>query len=318
MNNNTEVLLRQIWNILQNTSSGGSTANVDITGNSVGLATGSDISTLQTSLNSSLNSLLIQLNTINGNTDLIETLQTNTNNLLTLTNSYVDGVEGLLSALGSNTDNLETLLTALGLNTDDLETLLGIGNTLQTTANTSLNNIDFKLANVVSSLSNILTKLSDNTQTTRITDGTDTLAINPDGSINIQGSVTVPNNLVRESFPTSIEQNTSNIESNTQTIINNFNVNGFYINERDKATRCVGRKVTNSPSIGDVTYYIGHENNDFPINGSHNLQSNTYAISKIVLFADGGFEYFWSNGQRQSYNLIFDDGSQNYLTYTYS
>lgn len=340
MNNNTEVLLRQIWNVLQNTSSGGSTANVDITGNSVGLATGSDISTLQTSLNSSLNSLLIQLNAINGNTDLIETLQTNTNNLLTLTNSYVDGVEGLLTTLGSNTDNLETLLTALGLNTDNLETLLGIGNTLQTTANTSLNNIDIdtsnidlKLANVLTSLSNILTKLSDNTQTTRITDGTDTLAINPDGSINTTSTNTILtkeqelNFGAEESIYAYTIYRTRNINGNiisTSAIINDEPrtmpiEQKFALQQVFKSGVVDTRKVIDNPNVGDTTYYIAYNRN--AINravGNVNLADPLHSIERIITDVNGNTSRRWANNQKYKMDLIFDDGSQNYLTYTYS
>lgn len=176
---------------------------------------------------------------------------------------------------------------------------------------TEVNIIDLEntLSNLLSTIRN---QQTDNNQRTRITDGTDTLAINADGSIN----TSVPANLVRESFPNSIEQKTSNIVSNTQLIIDNFNTNGFYTNEREKSTLCIGVKVINSPNIGDTTYYLGYENNDYPL-GSHQLQTATFAIKKVILFADGGFEYFWSNGLRNNYNLIFDDGSQNYLTYTY-
>lgn len=170
---------------------------------------------------------------------------------------------------------------------------------------TEVNIIDLEttLSNLLSTIRN---QQTDNNQRTRITDGTDTLAINADGSIN----TSVPANLVRESSPTIIE-------NKIQTIIDNFNANGFYINEKEKSILCVGRKVTDSPSIGDNTYYLGYENNNYPI-GSHLLENNAFAIKKIILFADGGFEYFWSNGVRNNHNLIFDDGSQNYLTYTYA
>jgi len=72
--------------------------------------------------------MLSQLSAINGNTNLIETLQSNTNSLLTSISGYTDQLEGyvdsmesLLTLLGSNTDNIETLLTSLGLNTDGIE-----------------------------------------------------------------------------------------------------------------------------------------------------------------------------------------------------
>ena len=153
-------LLNIIIELLRNSSGGSS--SIDITGNSAGIATGANITTLQNTLNTTLGNLLTQLSAINGNTDLIETLQTNTNNLLTLTNSYVDGVEGLLTALGNNTDNLETLLTTLGLNTDQIESLITAGNALLVT---------------------IRNQQTDGTQITKITDGTDNLAIRTGGQI---------------------------------------------------------------------------------------------------------------------------------------
>lgn len=55
--------------------------------------------------------------------------------LITLTNTYVDGVEALLSSLDTDTSSIETLLTQISGYVDGLETLI-------TASNVSLDNID--------------------------------------------------------------------------------------------------------------------------------------------------------------------------------
>lgn len=202
-------LLNIIIELLRNSSGG--TSSVDITGNSAGIATGANITTLQNTLNTTLGNLLTQLSAINGNTDLIETLQTNTNNLLTLTNSYVDGVEGLLTALGNNTDNLETLLTALGLNTDDLENLI-------TTSNSILGVIATLNTDMLNNLTQIKDTQKDGTQITKIRDTAgQELNINADGSLN----VLVPANLVRESSPLFIQNDINQTRGLVQEVVSN-------------------------------------------------------------------------------------------------
>lgn len=71
-----------------------------------------------------LASVLTQLQAINGNTDLVETLQDSTNTSLTTLKGYVDSVESLLETLGGNTDQVEALLNTLGVQTDRVEPLL--------------------------------------------------------------------------------------------------------------------------------------------------------------------------------------------------
>ena len=71
-----------------------------------------------------LNQVKSVLDLINGNTDQVESLQTNTNNLITTLNSYNDWVEGLLTNLFDNTDNVETLLSNIQGYTDQIEPLL--------------------------------------------------------------------------------------------------------------------------------------------------------------------------------------------------
>lgn len=64
------------------------------------------------------------LDTIAGNTDTVEALQTAANATLTNLAAYNDSVEALLTALGGNTDGLEALLNTLGVQTDQVEPLL--------------------------------------------------------------------------------------------------------------------------------------------------------------------------------------------------
>jgi hypothetical protein len=80
-----------------------------------------------------LEELRLQLVTLLGNTDTVETLQQNSINLLTLTNQYVDGLEALVTTLGTNTDGLETLLSTITGHVDALEPLLTDLKTLATT-----------------------------------------------------------------------------------------------------------------------------------------------------------------------------------------
>jgi hypothetical protein len=76
--------------------------------------------------------LRLQLVTLLGNTDTVETLQQNSINLLTLTNQYVDGLEALITSLGTNTDGLEGLLSTITGHVDVLEPLLTDLKTLAT------------------------------------------------------------------------------------------------------------------------------------------------------------------------------------------
>jgi hypothetical protein len=71
-----------------------------------------------------LEAILLQLQQINGNSDLVETLQTTGNNTLALVASYTDGLESLLNNLNSSTDGLEAMMANLGINTDGIEALL--------------------------------------------------------------------------------------------------------------------------------------------------------------------------------------------------
>ena len=73
---------------------------------------------------SKIEELRLQLVTLLGNTDQIETLQQNGINLLTLTNQYTDNVEALLTTLGGNTDTLEALIGTMTGHVDALEPLL--------------------------------------------------------------------------------------------------------------------------------------------------------------------------------------------------
>jgi|GEM_PF-4650731 len=84
----------------------------------------SPVATADAAATAKIEELRLQLVTLLGNTDNVETLQTNAINLLTLTNQYNDGIEGLLTTLGSNTDGLETLISTMTGHVDALEPLL--------------------------------------------------------------------------------------------------------------------------------------------------------------------------------------------------
>lgn len=71
-----------------------------------------------------LEELRVQLTTLLGDTSNIETLQNNTNNLITLTNQYVDNLETLVGSLNTNTDEIEPLLSAIQGYVNSLEPLL--------------------------------------------------------------------------------------------------------------------------------------------------------------------------------------------------
>jgi hypothetical protein len=71
-----------------------------------------------------LQGILAQLNQINGNTDLVESLQTAGNAALASVASYVDGLEVLIAGLQTSSSSLESLMTNLGINTDGIEALL--------------------------------------------------------------------------------------------------------------------------------------------------------------------------------------------------
>lgn len=71
-----------------------------------------------------LESILAVASALSGNTDAVETLQSNTTAAITALREYVDGIESLVGSLGSNTDQLESLLSAIGLQTDQIEPLL--------------------------------------------------------------------------------------------------------------------------------------------------------------------------------------------------
>jgi hypothetical protein len=73
---------------------------------------------------SKIEELRLQLVTLLGNTDNLETLTTSTNTLITNMITYVDQLETLSSSVVTNTADLTALLTDLGLNTDDIETIL--------------------------------------------------------------------------------------------------------------------------------------------------------------------------------------------------
>lgn len=136
----TQHKLKHIIDLLSNGGSS-SASNVDITGNSVGLATGLDINTLQTAIVNALAEL----------------------------------------------PNVEINTEQINLNVQDLEVLITASNTLLTT-----------LGN----------QQIDGTQISKIRDTAgQELNINPDGSINVLGTITanVPTNLVRESVTFAIE-----------------------------------------------------------------------------------------------------------------
>lgn len=145
---------------------------------------------------------------------------------------------------------------------------------------------------------------------TQITDGTDTLLVNPDGSINVSGTVTVPANLVREQAP-------FNIENDIDVLRQEFQTGVYKNNVVEKQSLCVVRVVVDSPAVGDKTTYLGYNNNDYLSGGSVALIDNTYSIKRVVEFANGDVDMSWADGDRNNYTLIFDDGSQNYLTYGY-
>ena len=73
---------------------------------------------------SKIEELRLQLVTLLGNTDNLETLTASTNTLITNMITYVDQLETLSSSVVTNTADLTALLTDLGLNTDDIETIL--------------------------------------------------------------------------------------------------------------------------------------------------------------------------------------------------
>ena len=71
-----------------------------------------------------LEEMRLQLVTLLGNTDTLESLNESTNTLVTNLITYVDQLETLSTSLVTNTTDLAALLSQLGLNTDDIETLI--------------------------------------------------------------------------------------------------------------------------------------------------------------------------------------------------
>jgi hypothetical protein len=90
------------------------------------------VPTVDAAATAKLEEMRLQLVTLLGNTDTVETLQQNSINLLTLTNQYVDGLEALVTSLGTNTDGLEDLLSTITGHVDALEPLLTDLKTLAT------------------------------------------------------------------------------------------------------------------------------------------------------------------------------------------
>lgn len=72
-----------------------------------------------------LQEIVAQLGQINGNSDLVESLQAASNAALTNLAGYVDGLETMVTSLNSQTDGLEALMANLGINTDGIEGQLG-------------------------------------------------------------------------------------------------------------------------------------------------------------------------------------------------
>jgi hypothetical protein len=138
---NQESQLRQIIELIANGSGGGGSSNVDVVGNSVGLATGADIATVVTAL--------------------------------------------------ADLPNIEINTDAINLNVQDLELLATATNALLTTIRNNQTN---------------------QTQFTRVSDGTDTLAVNADGSVN----TIVLNNLPFNA--NYLEQTNPDVNGNFQTI----------------------------------------------------------------------------------------------------
>jgi hypothetical protein len=79
-----------------------------------------------------LQAIRTNLEAINANTDLVESLQAAGNNTLTAVQAYVDGLEGLLGGLQTSSTSLESLMASLGINTDGIEASLATANALAT------------------------------------------------------------------------------------------------------------------------------------------------------------------------------------------
>lgn len=73
----------------------------------------SPVAVIDTPTVAKLEELRVQLTTLLGDTSSIETLQSNTNNLIELTNQYVDNIESLVVTLNENTDGIEPLLSTI-------------------------------------------------------------------------------------------------------------------------------------------------------------------------------------------------------------
>lgn len=158
-----------------------------------------------------LEQLRVQLVTLLGNTDGIETLQANTNNLVALTNQYVDGVEALVATLNSNTDGLEPLLSSIQGYVDALEPLLQDIKTIATADATKQDAINSKLAEIRDRLPS---SLGQKTAT-----GSVGVVLASDQPLPLPaGASTAAKQDAQTSLLTTTEGNTASIKSNTANI----------------------------------------------------------------------------------------------------
>ena len=221
---------------------------------------------------------------------------------MTAVEIYLKQISERLSSSGSSS-NVDITGNSVGLATDA--------------------NID-TLETILSGLLTIIrNQQTDGTQIAKIRDTAgQELNINPDGSINVAGTITasVPTGLVRESIPLRVESTLQSADNRLFTLQEDFvSQGGLYKKQlTEKMSFCVLRKVENSPSIGDTTYYKGYSDNDYLSNGQPILAGGTFTIERIIEDSNGNVTKSWANANRYVYTLVFDDGSQNYLTYTYA
>lgn len=243
--------------------------------------------------------------------------------------------------LGSATEaTLAALLTELQLKADLTETQPVSVTNFPTTQNVNLvSSVELELKNDTGNPLNVTGTLNvtgvataDNQtnglQKTQVTDGIDTLAINADGSINTNDTkLKVIETLygANSSVGTSQVLFSYNLDGTVNTAnyiaIQNLTVETLYqaVQTGNKSLSKV-IVVNNSPLIGDKTTYLGY--NLQMINGNTNppdITENAWVIKKIIERQNGNVDICFANNNtfKDGFTLVFDDGTQNYLTYSY-
>jgi hypothetical protein len=283
---------------------GGAASNVDITGNSIGLSLEATQQLVLAELQRLAN-IEIDVDTINLNTDQLETLLAQISAKLPAT-------------LGKKTSAQSLAVT---LDTNFTQTVKGYYTTV---VPINISGVQFNLNDIVVEYS---TDLSSGglplSYLVNVTTGLNTPNVSLTNSqLNsfrpFTGNFTVPSDLVRESVPFQIETLLGIVGSNTFNINQAQLDNAVYLNNLEKASQCIVRTIADSPAVGDTTYYIGHNNTDFKNNGIlPPLNTAVFSIKRVQILANEDVNISWADNARQNYNLVFDDGSQNYLTYSY-